>query len=102
LLLELLLLPELVLLASSATGALLGAWNLLRFSGIFWFSCCCIIKQTTAPTATASPSSAFNVIIPLLQLAILELLYQNQPQQLLGLSLHNLRLLLTKLQFQLP
>jgi hypothetical protein len=29
------------------------------------------------------------------------LLYQNQPQQLLGLSLHNLRLLLTKLQFQL-
>jgi hypothetical protein len=38
---------------------------------------------------------------PLLLLAILMLLCLNQPLQLLGLSLHNLHLLLTTLQFQL-
>jgi hypothetical protein len=43
------------------------------------------IKQTTAPTATASPSSAFNVIIPLASAGNLELLYQSQPQQLVFL-----------------
>jgi hypothetical protein len=49
-----------VALASSATGALLGAERNLQISAeSSGLAADVSIKQTTAPTATASPSSAF-------------------------------------------
>jgi hypothetical protein len=55
-------------------------------SETFWFSPSVSIK-TTLPSATASTSSAFNVIIPLASLMVGAL--SDQPQQLL-VFLHNL------------
>jgi hypothetical protein len=65
-----------------------------------WFSCCCIDQTNYCSTATASPSSAFNVIIPLASAGNSRVALSESTSAIAWSFLRNLRLL-TKLQFQL-